>query len=150
MPLLASLANEFGVARQVILAAPREQLLREWIELVPDGQTLLWMGIRKTGDESTLRTRLAQLHAEDFAGITQLQIHIEAAQVDGNWTFQPSLSFMREAAELLKANGVLFQSLPWDCDDPQVYRALCDAGVESFASDYPAIALRVLGEAKAS
>lgn len=136
--------------KQVILAAPREQLLREWIEWVPDGQTLLWMGIRKNGDASTLRTRLAQLQAEDFAGITQLQIHVEAAEVDGNWTFKPSLSWMREAAELLKAGGVLFQSLPWDCDDPEVYRALCQAGVQSFASDYPAVALRVLGEANRS
>ncbi len=79
------------------------------------------MGILGQGDEETLRDGLERLEREDFAGITQLQIHVEAIQ-----------------------NHV--QALPWDCSNAEVYRVLLSIGVESFASDYPDLALRVLKE----
>jgi hypothetical protein len=141
---LASLVWEYDVADQAILAAPDEQLLRAWKELVPQGQTLLWMGILWGGDEGTLRHRLDRLRDEDFAGITQLQIHVEAICNDGACQFKPSLDLLRTTARELKSSGVLFQALPWECADAAVYRALLGAGVQSFASDYPDVALHVL------
>jgi glycerophosphoryl diester phosphodiesterase len=146
LPRLAALARDAEVTEQVIVAAPDEQILREWKALVPHGQTLLWMGILWKGDEGTLRQRLERLRAEDFAGITQLQIHIAATRDGDAWRFRPSLGFMREVADELGPRGILFQSIPWECDDAEVYRALLEAGVRSFASDYPDVALRVLRE----
>ena len=147
LPRLAGLVREFDVAEQVILAAPDEQLLRDWQATIPHGQTLLWMGILWQGDEGTLRQRLEGLRGEGFAGVTQLQIHVEAIRNAGDWQFKPSLELLRETARALKSSGVLFQALPWDCAEAEVYRALLRAGVQSFASDYPAVALRVLHEA---
>ncbi len=141
---LAALVREFDVAEQVIVAAPDEELLRQWKTFVPHGHTLLWMGMRGKGDEGTLRQRLERLKAEDFAGITQLQLHIEVIRHDGAWQFTPSLGLVRTTAGALRAAGVVFQALPWDCADAEVYRALLGAGVQSFASDYPEVALRVL------
>lgn len=146
LPQLADLARQIEVEKRVILASPREQTLREWIGLIPQGQTLLWMGIRNTGDEAALRNRLAELGTEDFVGLTQLQIHVEATPNGEGWSFKPSLGFMREVAAQLRDHGVLFQSLPWNCAEDAVYRALLEAGVASFASDYPEVALRVLRE----
>jgi glycerophosphoryl diester phosphodiesterase len=146
LPRLADLVREFDVADQVIVAAPDEHLLRDWKQAVPQGQTLLWMGIRGTGDEATLRQRLERLRDEDFAGITQLQIHVETRRNDGDWLFKPSLELLRKTAGELRSAGVLFQALPWECGDVEVYRALLRAGVQSFASDYPDVALRVLRE----
>jgi glycerophosphoryl diester phosphodiesterase len=146
LPELAGLVREFEVKEQVILAAPDEQLLRAWRDLLPHGQTLLWMGILREGDEGTLSRRLERLRGEDFEGITQLQIHVEATQENGEWQFKPSLEFLRKTSRDLKASGVLFQSLPWEGAEPEVYRALLEAGVQSFASDYPEVALRVLRE----
>lgn len=143
---LAALAQHYDVTQQVIVAAPDERILREWKRLIPHGQTILWMGILWKGDEETLRQRLEQLRAEDFAGITQLQIHMQATRSGDTWHYRPSLDLMRAAANELKARGILFQSIPWECDEPEVYRALLGAGVQSFASDYPAVALRVLRE----
>jgi glycerophosphoryl diester phosphodiesterase len=143
---LADLVQAFAVVEQVILAAPDENILRGWKNLVPQGQTLLWMGILWNGDEETLSHRLERLREEDFAGITQLQIHVEAMRQNGNWQFKPSLELLRKTARDLKACGVLFQSLPWECADAGVYRALLGVGVQSFASDYPEVALRVLRE----
>jgi glycerophosphoryl diester phosphodiesterase len=143
---LANLVREFEVAEQVILAAPDERLLRQWKNLVPVGHTLLWTGILRTGDEASLRRYLERLRNEEFAGITQLQIHIEATLNSGHWHFRPSLDLLRKAAGDLRSSGVLFQSLPWECADAAVYRALLEAGVQSFASDYPEVALSVLRE----
>ncbi|HZG67673.1 MAG TPA: glycerophosphodiester phosphodiesterase family protein [Herpetosiphonaceae bacterium] len=143
---LAGLVWDYDVADQAILAAPDEQLLRAWRELVPQGQTLLWMGMLWRGDEATLRHRLERLRDEDFAGITQLQIHVEAIRNNGTLQLKPSLDLLRRAARELKSSGVLFQALPWECADAEVYHALLEAGVQSFASDYPDIALHVLRE----
>lgn len=144
LPRLADLVRAFDVAGQVILAAPHEQLLRSWRRLVPQGQTLLWMS--GEGGETTLRQRLQRLHEEAFAGITQLQLHVEVTQRHGTWQFVPSLEVFRQTADELAAHNVVFQALPWACADPEVYRALVSAGVQSFASDYPEVALRVLRE----
>ncbi len=146
LPRLANLVREFDVAAQVILAAPDEQFLRNWKTFVPQGQTLLWMGMGGKGNEGTLRQRLERLRDEDFAGITQLQIHVEAIRSDGDWQFRPSLELVRKTAGDLTAAGVLFQALPWECADAEVYRVLLEAGVQSLASDYPDIALQVLRE----
>ncbi len=143
---LADLVREFDVADQVILAAPDELLLQAWKTFVPQGQTLLWMGILWQGDEGTLWQRLERLRDEDFAGITQLQVHVEARRSDGDWQFKPSLELLRKIAGVLMSCDVLFQALPWGCADAQVYRALLEAGIQSFASDYPDVALRVLQE----
>ena len=35
----------------------------------------------------------------------------------------------RQAADELAACNVVFQALPWECSDPEVYRALVSAGV---------------------
>ncbi len=143
---LAALVREFNVAEQVIVAAPDEHLLRGWTTFVPHGQTLLWMSVRGQGDEGRLRQRLERLKAEDFAGITQLQLHIDVIRHDGAWQFNPSLELLRTTAGELKSAAVLFQALPWECSDAEVYRELVAAGVQSFASDYPDVALRVLRE----
>jgi glycerophosphoryl diester phosphodiesterase len=146
LPQLADLVQKFEVAKQVLFAAPDEQLLRDWKNLVPQSHTLLWMGILWNGDEGMLMQRLERLRHEDFSGITQLQIHVEATRNNGDWQFKPSLKFLRTIAVTLKSSGVLFQSLPWECVDEEVYRRLLEAGVQSFASDYPKVALRVLRE----
>jgi glycerophosphoryl diester phosphodiesterase len=146
LPQLADLVREFEVAEQVILAAPDEQLLRDWRKLVPHGQTLLWMGILYKGDEGTLKQHVERLRDENFAGLTQLQIHVQAIRSDGDWQFKPSLELLRTIAGELKSSGILFQSLPWECADAEVYHMLLGAGVQSFASDYPEVALHVLHE----
>ncbi len=146
LPRLANLVWEFDVAEHVILAAPDEQCLRTWKKFVPQGHTLLWMGLGAKGDDATLRQRLERLRDEDFAGITQLQIHVEAIRREHTWQFRPSLELLRKTAAELKSAGVLFQALPWDCAAAEIYRALVAVGVQSFASDYPGVALHVLRE----
>src|SRR5206468_3397868 len=69
---LAGEVQAAKVERQIVLASPKPEQIREWKGLVPESDTLLWM----RGSEAQLQKRLADLRKTEFAGITQLQIHI--------------------------------------------------------------------------
>jgi glycerophosphoryl diester phosphodiesterase len=159
-PQLARDVRAFGVERQIILAAPKPETIREWKVLVPDSETLLWM----RGSEPQLRARIAELRASGFAGITQVQIHIfpnrtieealamasiapakievsvEKAKASGE-PFTLSRAFIVELGQELRARHILFQALPYT-SDASVYAQLLDLGLMSFATDYPDVTLR--------
>lgn len=58
-PRLAAEVRKYGVERQLVLASPAVQQLREWKALVPESATLLWMH----GNEAKLAKDLAELRA---------------------------------------------------------------------------------------
>jgi hypothetical protein len=68
---LAKEVKAAGIESQVIFASTKYDEVRRWKRLVPEGQTLLWMG----GTEEKLRGRLEELRKADFADVTQVQIH---------------------------------------------------------------------------
>lgn len=130
--------KEYKIEKQVILASPKPEILREWKALVPQSGTLLWM----SGDEKSKRERIEVLKKEKFAGITQLQIHVrtnDAAKTEFPYT--PSPEFIRELGPELRSRKILFQALPYT-DDPSVYGKLLDLGLMSFSTDYPDVAMR--------
>lgn len=135
---LAQLARESAeVHPQLILASTDYALLRRWKELAPEAATLLWMG----GDEAKLAGRLDELRKADFDAVDQLQIHVRVAK-DG--ALSPSPKFLQAAGDELRRHGVLFQTFPWECDDPQVYRQLMDLGVASFTTDHPDVTMKAI------
>lgn len=107
---LSALVRDAQVHQQVIVASPDEATLRTWREFESQSQTLLWMGITRSGDEQTLRERLQSLCETNFQGITQLQIHVEAWRRDDGFEFKPMLGFLAEVAQLLSAREILFQA----------------------------------------
>lgn len=135
---LAGEVRAHGVAGQVILASRHPKLLREWKRLLPDSETLLWM----RGTEESLAKQIAALRADQFAGITQLQVHIHpAATPSADEPFAVSKRFLRSLGAELRAHGILFQALPFTADH-SVYATLLDLGVASFATDYPDVTAR--------
>ncbi len=130
---LAGLAREAGVEAQVILASTDYELIRRWKELAPAAGTLHWMG----GTEQELAERLRKLGAADFAGVTQLQIHVRTQETAAGKVLSPSDTFLVETGRELRKHGILFQALPWGRSDAPVYWQLMDLGVASFATDYP-------------
>jgi len=138
---LAELVRQANVGPQVILASTKIEIIREWNALVPNAQTLHWMG----GTEEKLRARIEALRQSDFAGVTQLQIHIKQGKgSNGQPVIEPSEDFLREVARELKPRGIVFQALPWGGRDAAVYRQLLALGVESFATDYPQVTMRAM------
>ncbi|MBN1511965.1 MAG: glycerophosphodiester phosphodiesterase family protein [Phycisphaerae bacterium] len=137
---LAALVRRHGVEQQVILASTKYPLICAWRELLPEGRTLHWMG----GDEAELSQRLSALREEGFRGITQLQIHVRVNDPGEDDPFRPSSAFLASVGRELQAYGILFQTLPWDCDDVGVFHRLLDLGAKSFATDFPETALEAV------
>ncbi len=143
LPQLSALVKQFNLEERVILASTNLKVIHQWKELLPEGQTLHWMG----GTEEQLRARIQALREIDFKGITQLQIHTKRVKgADGQPVIQPSEEFLKEVARELKPRGIVFQALPWDGRDAEVYRKLLSLGVESFATDYPDVTMQVMRE----
>lgn len=139
---LAALARERGVDGQVVLASTIYEHLREWKSLLPDSNTLLWMG----ADEARLEERLADLRGTGFADLSQLQIHVNVRDLAAAEPFAPSSRFLREVESELRAKGILYQVLVKGSDDPLAYRRLMDLGVESFATDDPLVCIEAMGK----
>ena len=138
LPQLAAEVRAHDVTKQVILASRHPKLLREWKSLLSDAETLLWM----RGTEDSLVKQIAALRAAQFAGITQLQVHIHPAEKPTpDEPFAVSKHFLRSLGGELRQHGILFQALPFT-DDHSVYATLLDLGVASFATDYPDVTTR--------
>jgi glycerophosphoryl diester phosphodiesterase len=141
LPQLAALVREQEVGGQVILASTVYDVIHEWKRLVPEGQTLHWMG----GTEAELAKRLAGLRAAKFADITQLQVHVRLNTNSASAEpFDMSREFLRSTGEELRRHGILYQSLPWSVAEPKVYWQLLDLGVMSFATDHPEVTLKAV------
>jgi glycerophosphoryl diester phosphodiesterase len=140
---LKQLAEEVklaGVEKQVILASSKYvDDIRAWKALLPDSQTLLWIG----GTPEAQKKKFDEARAAGFADLTQLQIHVRlpegATTVDRNAAncFVQSDDFLIGSGESLREHGVLFQTLPWGGATKEVYWKLLDLGLMSFATDHP-------------
>ncbi len=140
---LAALVRRHGVNRQVILASASHEVIRDWKRLVPESETLLWMG----GSESELVKKLEAVRAAAFEGITQLQVHVRLnTNAPSGEPFNLSRAFLRATGEELRARGILYQALPWGVAQPEVYWRLLDLGLMSFATDHPEVTLRAVRE----
>jgi glycerophosphoryl diester phosphodiesterase len=117
------------VEKQVIFASTKYELLRQWKKLIPEGQTLLWMG----GTESEIENRFEELRRSSFADVTQLQIHTHVK--DGKVV--ESDDFLIAKGKEIRSHGILFQTLPYGGSTKEIYRHLLNLGLMSFATDHP-------------
>ncbi|MBP7951845.1 MAG: glycerophosphodiester phosphodiesterase family protein [Verrucomicrobiales bacterium] len=138
---LAQEVRENAVAGQVIFTSPKYAMIRDFKKLVPEAQTLNWMG----GTEAELRKRLEEVRAADFAGLTQLQLHVRPnPDKTSAEPFNLSRQFIRDTGTELRKHGVILQSLPWGADQAEVYWQLMDLGVMAFATDHPEVVVKAV------
>lgn len=141
---LADEVRQYGVASQVLLASSKHDLLRRWKKLLPNSGTLLWI----PGTEKQKRAAMESARKTDFDGITQLQIHVrmpgDATDIQPGEPFSPSRQFLGEVSSELAERGILFQTLPYGASDAVTYAQLLDAGLASFATDYPDVTLKAV------
>jgi glycerophosphoryl diester phosphodiesterase len=139
---LAKLVGAYGIERQVIFTAPDHALIREWKKLIPDSMTLLWNG----GSEEVLKRKIDALRTTNFESITHLQIHVRVGDSASEHPFAPSSEFIRRLGEELEHRGIVFQVLPWECSEREIYVRLLELGVDSFATDYPEVTLAAVNK----
>src|SRR5690606_21675324 len=111
---LATLVQEHEVTSQVLLASPRHDELVEWKSMLPDSQTLLWIGGKTEAEQ---KEKFESARARKFEGLTQVQIHThletDATSITRSSVkpFRQSEEFLISAGQELRDNGVLFQTL---------------------------------------
>jgi len=136
---LAREVRDAGVERQVILASTKYDVIRNWKKLVPESQTLLWMG----GTEQYLTTRFEELRKASFADVTQVQVHthlpdgVTTIARDAKNPFKEPDAFLRARGEELRQHNIVYQTLPYGGSTREVYLKLLDLGFMSFATDHP-------------
>jgi glycerophosphoryl diester phosphodiesterase len=135
---LAAEVKQFGVEKQIVLATPKHGIIKEWKALVPESDTLLWVG----GEEAKQRKQIEAVRAADYAGITQLQIHVHVA-ADGK-SFTPDPAWLTEMSHELAARHIVFQTLPYGGSSAEIYWQLLDLGLASFATDHPDVTLKAV------
>lgn len=140
---LAAEVREHHVGSQVILASTHHEVIREWKGLIPESQTLLWMG----GTQAALKKRMDDLRAANFDGVTQLQVHIHFNTNSASTEpFTLSRKFIRSVGDELRPRGILYQTLPYGATNAGVYWQLLDLGVASFATDHPDVTLQAVAD----
>ncbi|MGI6295647.1 MAG: glycerophosphodiester phosphodiesterase [Armatimonadota bacterium] len=143
---MAKMALQRGIENQLILASTDYRHIREWKRMLPTSGTLLWMG----GEEAALKKRIDDLRKVDFADITQFQIHVNVGDLNAAEPFSPRSAFLSEVAKEIKAKGILYSTWVRGSDNPDAYRKLLTVGFNSFSSDDPQVALKVMREHFAS
>jgi glycerophosphoryl diester phosphodiesterase len=140
-----------GVHPQLILASTKYDEIKLWKQVAPKSRTVHWMGGPQDwmsgspdatdGPQAKLARRLAALRAVNFAGIDQLQIHVNTSP---EGVFFPSEAFLHDAGNELRTYGILFQTLPWKQKEAKTFHRLLDLGCASFATDHPDVAMEAV------
>ena len=145
---LAGQAKSHGVQKQVIFASTKYDQIRAWRKLIPDGQTLLWMG----GTEEKLTQRFEELRNANFADVTQVQVHtrlpegVKRIARDAADPFTVPDAFLKARGDELRQRGILYQTLPYGGATREIYWKLLDLGFMSFATDHPEVTWSAIRE----
>lgn len=134
LDLLAEMIREYGVGSQITFAYCDRAICRKMKSLVPEIRTKNWLG----GSPESIMDQFGTLKKEDFAGITEVQLHLydlPDGKIDG-WRYQLSPDFIRYALAVTQEKNVLLQALPWQFEREDLVQVL-DLGVRSFAVDFP-------------
>ena len=139
---LVALVRKFDVESQVIFATSQHGLIIDWKKRLPKSKTLLWNG----GSQGSIAKKLNSVRQREFEGITHLQIHVRAGDLDSDKPFAPSPAFLEAIRDELKSRDIVFQVYVVMCADRRAYVKLLELGVGSFATDYPQVTLDAVRE----
>ncbi len=144
---LADQVKKHKINAQVVLASPRHDELVEWKKMVPESDTLLWIGGKTEAEQ---KKKFEDAKARNFEGLTQVQIHTHLTTASENVTresvnpFTGSDEFLIESGNVLRKRGILYQTLPYEGSTPGVFHKLLDLGLMSFSTDHPKVTMQAL------
>ncbi|GIV76674.1 hypothetical protein FKZ61_017890 [Litorilinea aerophila] len=129
---LGRLLDEYGVWDQILFIAGNPAWLLELQRLFPGVPTMTWL----SGSPEKIQAGFEHLARTDFAGITQLQMHLHAAADQDAIRYLLDEAFLQYAQERLRKVGAVLQLRPFRFDGPSL-RRLIDLGVHWFVADAP-------------
>jgi glycerophosphoryl diester phosphodiesterase len=136
---LASLIRSFGLEGRVYVSSPSIAQCREIRERLPEVKTLLWCG----GTPFEIKKNFENAQAAKFAGIDQVQLHLNAVSLGKGWKYSIEADFVQKAAEAARAAGIDFQVYPKTFETRDLARLL-EMGISWYVTDEPARFLEVM------
>lgn len=142
---LAGLIGRFGIADRVYVSSPEIAQCQEMRRRLPGVKTLLWCG----GTPTEISIKFEKAKKQGFAGLDQIQFHLNAVSLGKGWKYAVSADFLKEALEAVAKAGKDFQVYPKAFEARDINRLL-EMGISWYVTDEPARFLETLGEWKAA
>lgn len=155
---LVKLARQYGVMDQIYYTTGKYKSVPKWINLVPDGHTLFWIGTwpvpknhceadRKRFDDFYEKT-MQEVRAANYRGISAVSLHTYY-DPKAKDPFIPSTPLLRKVIDEFHAHGIVVCSIPFQGGEmSETYYKLWDLGCDGFSTDYPSIVFEVIRKLK--
>ncbi len=118
--------------RQIIFVHGSPATCLELSGLYEGARTMTWL----SGSPEDIQSRYEALQEKGFAGISQLQFHLQPRKVRPVLEYQLDTAFLRRAVAETRAAGVDLQLRPFVVT-PEALRQLIDLGVFWYVTDAP-------------
>jgi glycerophosphoryl diester phosphodiesterase len=129
---LDEMVAEYALADQIIVASPHQCECETVRKLITGIRTMCWIG----GSSQEIMKRFDAIANSGFAGLDQVQLHLNRRPKPSDWYFQISQKFLKNALIRAQSRKVDLEVLPWEFNDAAL-SALLDLGIRWFATDQP-------------
>lgn len=155
---IAQKAREAGVIDQVYYTGMHYEKALEWMQDVPDGKTMLWIGTwpepKHTPEgaanfEKYFERRMEKVRKGGYKGLTVVSLH-SYYNPNSDVPFVPREEYLRKLIDELHAHGIAVVSMPFEGGQlEETYLKLFDMGFDGFSTDYPSVMFSVLRRLRA-
>ena len=132
LPDLARLIATHGVGGQLIVCSPLASQCQALRALGEGLRTMLWLG----GSRECILDAFATCGRQGFAGLDQVQFHLNDAAGAPEWPWQITRADLAAALAVCQLAQVDLEVLPWHFATAGIH-ALLDLGIRWFATDEP-------------
>jgi glycerophosphoryl diester phosphodiesterase len=129
---LVALIDRYGLRQQIIFVHGDPKVCAKLQRLYPGARTMTWL----SGSPEKIKERFEKLAREGFAGISQLQFHLEAVETQPEIRYALDRSFLLRAIEKTRAANVDLQVRPFEFDAKSL-EYLTGLGIRWFVTDEP-------------
>jgi hypothetical protein len=136
---LVAVVDDYGIAERVLFVAASPQVLMAVQARFPGAPTMTWLG----GHAVQIQKNFERLAQTNFAGISQLQLHLRVQTREPALTWELDDQFLRYAAERLRQVGAVLQLRPFALEATAMAHLLA-LGVHWYVTDAPEQFDRVL------
>lgn len=132
LTVLTAKIKSLGLERQIIFVHGNPKMCAKLQGLYAGARTMTWL----SGTPEAIRKRYRQLAETHFAGLSQLQFHLQTQSIQPEPTYVLDDAFLAEAAKAMRDAGVDLQLRLFDFT-PASLRKLIHLGARWYVTDAP-------------
>ena len=129
---LGAMIDEYSVNKQVLIASPRQSDCQSLKKITKDLRTMIWIG----GSAGDIRRKYQRVVKSEFAGVDQVQLHLNDKKDKSSFRYQLAPDFLRQALQECRDADVDLEVFPRKFDESSIH-GLLDMGIRWYATDEP-------------